>query len=120
MTIIALDWETKVYTDPEPAENIQGQGIIPGKRQRYLSNISETIRDYHSWAEQQVDIASKLDQVTGTIEQVDNWNPDEEDTMNDEAGARCVNTGSASWTLVAEKILEGWDELYEEYRSRLR
>src|SRR5699024_8702140 len=40
-----LSWETNRYTNPEPAEDIQEQAIIPGKRQRYLSEISETIRD---------------------------------------------------------------------------
>jgi methylmalonyl-CoA mutase len=112
----SLNWETKIYTNPEPAEDIQAQAIIPGKRQRYLSNISETIRDYHSWAEQQVDIASKLDQVTGTIEQVDNWNPDEEKSMKDK-----LSTMREHWLSKLDsrckKILEGWDELYEEYRS---
>ncbi|MDZ7714798.1 MAG: hypothetical protein U5J95_01160 [Balneolaceae bacterium] len=50
----SLKWETKFYNNPEPAEDIQTQAIIPGKRQRYLSEISESIRDYHNWAEGQV------------------------------------------------------------------
>lgn len=112
----SLNWETKIYTNPEPAEDIQGQAIIPGKRQRYLSNISETIRDYHSWAEQQVDIASKLDEVTGTIEQVDNWGPDEQDTIKDK-----LKTMREHWISKLDsrckKILEQWDDLYEEYRQ---
>jgi len=112
----SLSWDTKIYTNPEPAEDIQTQAIIPGKRQRYLSNISETIRDYHSWVEQQTDIASKLDEVTGTIEQVDRWKPDEEDTMKEN-----LKTMREHWLgkldSRCKKILEGWDELYEEYRS---
>ena len=111
-----INWETELYTNPEPAEDIQAQSIIPGKRQRYLSDISDTIRDYHSWAEQQVDIASKLENVTGTIEQIDRWDPDEKDELKvklksmrehwlSKLDARC------------KKILEQWDDLYEEYQQ---
>lgn len=111
-----LKWETNIYTNPEPEEEIQSQAIIPGKRQRYLSEISESIRDYHQWAEQQVDIASKLDEVSGTIEQVDRWEPEDKDDFKNKLehmrehwvsklDARC------------KKILDGWNELYEEYRQ---
>jgi methylmalonyl-CoA mutase len=112
----SLNWETNIYTNSEPAEDIQGQAIIPGKRQRYLSDISETVRNYHSWAEQQVDIASKLDEVTGTIEQIDRWNPDEKDALLDK-----LKTMREHWLnkldARCKKILEGWDNLYEEYRQ---
>lgn len=112
----SLNWETKIYTNPEPAEDIQTQAIIPGKRQRYLSDISETIRDYHSWAESQADIASKLEEVSGTIEQVDRWNPNEKDTLKEK-----LKTMREHWLSKldsrCQKILEGWDELYDEYRQ---
>ena len=112
----SINWEPALYTNADPAEDIQAQSIIPGKRQRYLSDISDTIRDYHSWAEQQVDIASKLENVTGTIEQIDRWDPDEKDELKvslksmrehwlSKLDARC------------KKILEQWDELYEEYQQ---
>ncbi|WP_440999007.1 methylmalonyl-CoA mutase family protein [Fodinibius sp. SL11] len=112
----SINWETKLHTNPNPAEDIQAQSIIPGKRQRYLSDISDTIRDYHSWTEQQVEIASKLENVTGTIEQVDRWDPDEKDELKvklksmqkhwlSKLDARC------------KKILDGWDDLFEEYQQ---
>ena len=112
----SISWDTELYTNPDPAEDIQAQSIIPGKRQRYLSDISDTIRDYHSWAEQQVDIASKLENVTGTIEQIDRWDPEEKDDLKvklkpmrehwlSKLDARC------------KKILEQWDDLYEEYQQ---
>ncbi len=41
--------------------------IIPPKRVRYLSEISENNRAYDVWAKEQCVIASKLYQVTGTI-----------------------------------------------------
>ena len=111
-----LQWQTALYTDPQPAEDIQSQAIIPGKRQRYLSDISDTLRDYHEWAENQSEIASRLEQVEGTLEQVERWEPEEKKEMErrledmrqhwlDKLDARC------------KKILEGWNSLYEEYRQ---
>ena len=41
--------------------------IIPPKRVRYLSEISENNRSYDNWAKEQCAIASKLYQVTGVI-----------------------------------------------------
>src|SRR5688572_75138 len=41
--------------------------IIPPKRVRYLSEISENNRGYDQWVKEQCVIASKLYQVTGTI-----------------------------------------------------
>ncbi|HBX65328.1 MAG TPA: methylmalonyl-CoA mutase, partial [Balneolaceae bacterium] len=99
-----------------PAENIQAQAIIPGKRVRYLSEISETVRDYHTWVEDQVDVASKLDQVSGTIDQLENWNPDEKAIMKDN-----LSTMREHWLskldVLPKKILEGWGELFEKYQQ---
>ncbi|HYW35886.1 MAG TPA: methylmalonyl-CoA mutase family protein, partial [Balneolaceae bacterium] len=111
-----LNWSTKIYTDPKPAENIQSQAIIPGKRQRYLSEISETIRDYHQWAENQAEIAGKLDQVEGTLEQLDRWQPEENEPFKD-----TLKEMREHWLRKldsrCQKILKSWDELYEKYRQ---
>ena len=42
--------------------------IIPPSRNRYLSEISETIRNYNKWAEEQADIAQRMYQLQGTKE----------------------------------------------------
>jgi methylmalonyl-CoA mutase len=112
----SINWETNVYTDPEPAEDIQAQAIIPGKRQRYLSEISESIRDYHEWAEEQVDIAGKLGEVEGTLEQIERW-----DVEGQKEFAETLKEMRDHWLggldSHCQKILEGWDALYEEYRQ---
>lgn len=112
----SINWETKIYTDPEPAEDIQAQAIIPGKRERYLSEISESIREYHEWAEDQVDVASKLDQVEGTMQQAERWDPDDREqfTQNlDEMRQHWLS----NLDVRCKTILDGWDELYEEYQQ---
>lgn len=42
--------------------------IIPSSRTRYLSEISDTIRNYDNWVNEQSDIASKMYQLQGTID----------------------------------------------------
>lgn len=111
-----LNWDTKIYTNPEPAEDIQAQAIIPGKRQRYLSEISESIRGYHKWADDQVDIASKLDQVEGTMNQLDRWDPDEKSMMKERL-EKMRKHWLNSLDSRCQKILQGWEDLYDEYRQ---
>lgn len=111
-----LHWTPSLYTNVEPAEDLHTQAVIPGKRQRYLSEITETIEDYHRWADEQVEIASKLDQVRGTIEQVRNWNPEEKEVMITK-----MEEMEEHWSVkldpLPRKILEGWDQLYDKYRQ---
>src|SRR5699024_6552913 len=111
-----LSWQTGRYTNPEPAEDIQAQAIIPGKRQRYLSEISESIRDYHRWAENPEKIARRLGQVEGTLEQVDRWEPEGREEFEDQL-AEMRDHWLGKLDSRCKKILEGWDELYEEYRQ---
>ncbi len=42
--------------------------IIPSNRVRYLSEISETVRSYNQWAEDQSRVAEKLHQLAGSME----------------------------------------------------
>jgi len=111
-----IGWETKLYNNPEPAEDIQAQAIIPGKRVRYLSEISETVRSYHEWVEEQVDAASKLDHVSGTIDQLESWNPDEKAVMKENL-IRMREHWLSKLDVLPKRILEGWNELYEEYQQ---
>src|SRR6056297_3735323 len=110
-----MGWESTIYTDLAQAENLQTQAIIPGKRQRYLSEISETIENYHSWAADQVESATKLGEVQGTIKQIDNWNPDQKGLL-----IQNLREMEEHWSVkldpLPKKILEGWDKLYKKYR----
>ena len=46
---------------------LEGAPIIPPKRVRYLSEISESNRQYDQWVNEQCAIASKLYQITGVV-----------------------------------------------------
>ncbi len=57
------------------AEDVdQIAGIIPPRRVRYLSEISETVRNYNQWANEQAGIASRLYGLHITIEELNNKN----------------------------------------------
>jgi len=56
--------------------------IIPPNRVRYLSEISETVRNYNQWAEEQSEIAEKLHQLAGSMEMMkENGNEDKTDSL---------------------------------------
>lgn len=111
-----LKWKTRIYGNSEPAEDIQTQAIIPGRRQRYLAEISETVRDYHEWVEEQVETAGKLEQVEGTIDQIEKWDPDEKEIFQQKLGEMREHWLS-NLDSRCQKILEGWSELFEEYQQ---
>lgn len=109
-----LDWEKKIYVNSEPSEDIRSQAIIPGKRVRYLSEISETIRDYHTWAEQQVEIASKWDEVKGTLTQLNDWEGENKNEVLSQL-SKLKSKWEDQLDLLPKRILEGWDDLADQY-----
>ncbi len=113
-----MNWETKIYTDSKPAEGIQAQAIIPGKRVRYLSEISDAVRDYHDWAKEQADIASKLDQVSGTLNQLSNWKPKHKELIEEDL-SKMKEHWLSKLDIAPRKILENWDSLYERYTKEV-
>ncbi|MFY0684297.1 MAG: methylmalonyl-CoA mutase family protein [Balneola sp.] len=113
----SFDWEPKLYTDSSPAEDIQAQAIIPGKRVRYLSEISESIRNYHEWAEQQSEIASKLGEVRGTLNQLNNWKPDNKELLVNDL-SKMEDHWDSKLDVTPKRILDGWDDLYERYQQK--
>lgn len=111
-----LNWETSIYTNAEPSAEIQAQAIIPGKRVRYLSEISETIRNYHKWVHQQVDIASKWDAIKGTLSQLQEIKSDQNPDMITQL-SKMKERWEDDLDRVPKAILEGWEELADRYQQ---
>ncbi len=111
----SINWETSVYNNPEPAEELNKQAIIPGNRVRYLSEISESLREYHEWAEEQSKVATKLNDIEGTLAQLEKWNPDDKETLQ-----ATLNEMRDHWRSkldpVSLNILDNWDKTAEMYR----
>lgn len=112
----SLNWKTRLFTNAEPAEDIQAQAIIPPKRMRYLSEITESVDEYHKWAGEQAEIASRLHQVEGTLDQVEKWNPEGKAAITG-----TLNEMRDHWRSRLDRhclaILDNWDTLSEKYRG---
>ncbi|GMT45429.1 MAG: Fused isobutyryl-CoA mutase [bacterium] len=61
------DFHSDSKHTPEISEKIH---IIPPQRVRYLSEISDTVRGYNRWAEQQADIAGRLYSLKQSIDEM--------------------------------------------------
>ena len=83
--------------------------IVPPKRQRYLAEIAETVRDYHATAEQQSTLARERQQLRAT------------QTMLKEAGEdgktidELVAKREEKLDPLAKRLLETWPAVKESY-----
>ncbi|EDL64016.1 fused isobutyryl-CoA mutase/GTPase IcmF [Bacillus sp. SG-1] len=104
-----LDWSTSFSKDVDvEKQNV----IIPNDRRYYLREISETVRNYHKKAEEQVRLARKLFQLQGAIEAVKEQEAGEEVLTSLENLKKNVEE---KLTVESKKILDGWEEFKEKY-----
>ncbi|MEO0727263.1 MAG: methylmalonyl-CoA mutase family protein [Bacteroidota bacterium] len=81
--------DERCNTDFTEQSKIQGLGesekifIIPPARVRYLSEISESIRTYNQWTQQQADIADRLYNLEKTIETLQTLAKTDEDRLSE-------------------------------------
>ena len=100
------------------ASPASAESIIPSRRQRYLGEISECIRQYHQWAKRQVEVARKWGQVKGTIRQIRTWNPEDADQLC----ARLGTMESHWWDKLESRcrdILSNWEARAAKYRQEV-
>ena len=83
--------------------------VIPPKRVRYLSEISENNRSYDAWVNEQAAIASKLYQVTGVI--------GEKETSNIPELLNLRKRFQEQLHPECKKLIEQWTELVKKYKS---
>jgi isobutyryl-CoA mutase len=112
-TKCGLDWTSNLelgnLSERKPA-------IIPGDRAHYLLEISNTVRDYRRFTEQQVSLARKCYQIQGTITLLQ-----QSATDSDLALAPGLQQMYDSlWSQLHEscrKILDGWDAKKARYAA---
>lgn len=112
--------------EPEPIT------IIPGSKERYLSEIAESVREYHRWSERQVEIASALAEIRGAIKQIQQLDRDAHQPGSGNQTSSSEVDGRQSALQVLQKIeeshqtkldpdavaiLEGWDETVREFTA---
>lgn len=106
-----LDWQTTLDTSTEvKRQNI----IIPPERTNYLTDITSTVRNYHTETEKQATIASQAYQIDGTLDIVE-----ERDTQGDSIDLLHSIKSELEATLSTESkaLLANWNELKAAYEA---
>ncbi len=104
-----FSWKTSFSTDVDvEKQNV----IIPNDRRYYLREITETVRNYHKRAEEQVELARRLFQLEGAIQAVEEKETNDAvltslQTLKDEVEEKL--------TPESKKILANWEERKEIY-----
>ena len=92
------------------------QAIIPSSRVRYLSEITDTIRDYDKLVEEQSAIATKLYQFNGTLQTLlAVATPGAADQPVIQAIEKQIEFYTAQLTPVARKLVNNWPEKIKAY-----
>ncbi|MDQ0214174.1 methylmalonyl-CoA mutase [Oikeobacillus pervagus] len=107
-----LNWVTTFSKDVDVSkQNI----IIPNDRRFYLREIVDTVRNYHKRAEQQSDLARKLFQIEGTIEQLELREKNEEVLASLRALKESIEEKILPET---RKMIQGWEKLKDQYSQK--
>ncbi len=87
--------------------------IIPPKRVRYLSEISDTIRDYNKWAEDQSDIADRLYNIKKTLETLG----EDVDQALKEKLNKTYKQQELNLDPHNKEVLKNWDKKQKKYKG---
>ena len=98
-----FDFHSHLVTKTEMSEKIH---IIPPQRVRYLSEISETVRNYNKWVDKQADLAQRLFSIKQSIDEMKN-------AGDEETAEKLKETYNKLLLEIDPKnvqILENWDK----------
>ncbi|WP_276495757.1 methylmalonyl-CoA mutase family protein [Pontibacter litorisediminis] len=106
-------FNSNLQTSKEMSEKVF---IIPPSRTRYLSEISETIRNYDKWTKDQAEVAQRLYGIKKSIEAVQSIEVEDKDRL-----IKQLEQAYAEVELNLDgqnkKILENWQEKVQAYKN---
>ncbi|MBU0764478.1 MAG: methylmalonyl-CoA mutase family protein [Bacteroidetes bacterium] len=107
------DFSSSMKATDEMSEKIF---IIPPQRVRYLSEITETIRNYNKWAEKQCETAEKMYNLKASIETLEKISSDTDNEIVKKLKQTYINICSV---LDPDnlRILETWEEKKQCYKD---
>lgn len=114
MTVVEKKTQVKfgdIVVHPHLKDTTTKSLIIPPKRIRYLSEISENNRSFDAWAKEQAAIASRWYQVSGAIEAAGNNN-----TLQKEL-EQIKKTLEAALDPGCKQLIETWPALQKKYNA---
>jgi len=91
--------------------------IIPPQRVRYLAEISETVRNYNNWSEEQADVAQKLYSINESIQLLKNSFQTEENSKSITTLERVYEEYSKLLDELNKKIIETWQNKIQTYKQ---
>jgi len=110
-----IDLKSDFEISKEMSEKIY---IIPPERNRYLSEITETIRGYNQWVNEQADVAGKLYSIDQSVKAIEETDVPE---INREELKKQLETlyKEVEFSLDGrnKKILENWDKKVRKYKD---
>ncbi|HNT79477.1 MAG TPA: methylmalonyl-CoA mutase family protein [Bacteroidia bacterium] len=104
-----LQWKSSVGVDKSISEKIY---IIPPERVRYLSDISNSIRDYNQFSEDQAVIAKNLFALETTFQNIKDQSKELKNVLED-----LIQKEKDRLTTDSKKILKQWDENVKSYHE---
>jgi len=109
----AEKWKSHFELTPEMSEKVY---IIPPNRTRYLSEISETCRNYDKWVDEQSALAQRLYAIDKSIDAVHTTKVADKDRLIKDLEAMRSEVGRQ---LTAENIdiLNGWHAKVEKFKA---
>ncbi len=108
-----IDFEAGMYISAEMTEKIF---IIPPNRTRYLSEISDTVRNYNKWSVDQSGIAEKLFGIKQTIIALKSSNESDSDELIRKLEKLYLEI-ETNLDGENKKIIESWDEKIKAYKK---
>ena len=108
-----VEFKSKVKEKEEPTEKIQ---IIPTNRTRYLSEISETVRNYNQWTEKQAEVARKMFAIDETLKSLKESGVENKptiDTLKDQY--KVIDRDLDGYN---KEIIDNWDKKVDSYKAK--
>jgi methylmalonyl-CoA mutase len=102
-------FKTRMKESDEMSEKIY---IIPPKRTRYLSEISETIRGYNEWADKQAEVAQRMYAIHETLSMIKE-EQDTRDSLNEAYKEQEMDLDPHNM-----EIIRSWDEKRKAYKDK--
>ncbi|MEI8203691.1 MAG: methylmalonyl-CoA mutase family protein [Bacteroidota bacterium] len=109
---LGIDFHSHVSLAGEIPDKIY---IIPPQRTRYLAEISETVRNYNHWADEQGDIAQQLYSLRNSIELLEKENDADNHLL--EYLTNKYTELENSFDANNKKIIENWKDKVASYKN---
>ena len=109
----------KVPDSVRVLKKTESVSLIPATRSRYLSEIADTVRNYHKYVDAQVEIASKLyglEKARQQIKEIEDINEEEIDRVQKVLDKQIERLEKALDER-AYKLLKEWPEVKEKYKK---